>query len=467
MHDEEEALFFADYALKIANKLGPEYAEAYVEDGYSKSYLVEQGQVNGSSYTSERGMRIRIIKDKRLYTFSTNKLDKSAISGLIGRYRKFKGIETALSKEKQVHADCKVREKESLENADMLKDILKIDRILASIKYIKFRTVFGTLGNSSTLFLNNEGTSIKANSPSIKFYVSFIVGNGKETRQRFAAYGTVGGYESFKKDTITKELLDDAKALYNLINKGIELKKFELDAVKNVVISPEITGIAVHESVGHANEADRITGREAAQAGLSYVTKENLGLRIGSENVTIFDDPAVKGAYGSLPYDEEGVKAKKKAIIDKGLQRELLTNREFAYLSKGSSNGSSRSESYSDEPIIRMSNTYLNPGKYDFEELIEEAGNGVYLKSYTEWNIDDTRSFARYQGNEAYAISNGSIAEPVKNYKLEVRTLDFWKAVKMVGKDIRLYPGSCGKGEPLQGMDVTLGGPHMLVAFRR
>ena len=130
------------------------------------------------------------------------------------------------------------------------------------------------------------------------------------------------------------------------------------------------------------------------------------------------------------------------------------------------SNGSSRSDSYSNEPMVRMGNSYLEKGSATLDELFEEAGEGIYIKNFTEWNIDDTRSFSRYQGNVAYIIKNGRIDKPAKNYRLEKGTLEFWHAVRLLGNDFRLYVGTCGKGEPMQGVPVTMGGPSALLTFK-
>jgi TldD protein len=231
-------------------------------------------------------------------------------------------------------------------------------------------------------------------------------------------------------------------------------------------MAPEIAGIAVHESVGHPHEADRVYGREAAQAGTSYLTPKNLGMEIGSEAITLVDDPTVRNSYGFYLYDDEGVKAEPKVLVEKGLQTGLLLNREYAKVMGTHSNGSARSDSYSNEPLIRMSNTYIRPGTASFEEIISEARNGVYIKNFMEWNIDDTRSFARYQGNEAYMIKNGRIDKPVKNFVIESGTIDFWHAARLMGNDLKRFVGNCGKGEPMQGVPVTMGGPTTLLSFR-
>ncbi|MGC8587044.1 MAG: TldD/PmbA family protein [Candidatus Micrarchaeia archaeon] len=452
-----------DFALSKAEKES-EYAEVYIEDDKAFSFAIEQGRLNGSASSEKVGLRIRIISNGCLYTVSTNNLEKGNIEKLISRFRKFKGKKTALSEEKSVSASYVVKEKKAVDEESMLKALMSVDKGIAEAKHIAFRGVYGSFDISDTYFANSDGSKVHGRVPIISAFVNFIV-KGAGTRQRFMQFGGAGGYEVFDPSKIEKKVLEEADNMHRLLEKGRELSASELAGIKNVVISPEISGIAVHESVGHPNEADRVFGREAAQAGESYINAGNLGLRIGSDAVTIIDDPTVKNAYGYFEYDDEGVRARPKVIVEKGLQKELLVNREYAHELGIRSNASARSSAYAYEPIVRMSNTYLKPGRASLDELIEEAGNGIYIKSFTEWNIDDTRSFARYQGNEAYMIKNGSIEEPVKNYRLEIKTLDFWHAVKLVGRDFSLYLGECGKGEPMQGVPVTMGGGSALLRF--
>ncbi|MEM0074632.1 MAG: TldD/PmbA family protein, partial [Candidatus Micrarchaeaceae archaeon] len=357
-----------------------------------------------------------------------------------------------------------VPEREKIENADMLTDVLYIDKALAGEKSIKYRNIYGSLGFSDTYYINSEGSSIRAHIPIVTSFIRIVVGNGKNTRARYMQFGGTGGYELFNAESVKKELLASAKSMQIITEKGISLSSSALKRVKNVVISSEIAGIAVHESVGHPSEADRVFGREAAQAGTSYLS-QNLGMRIGSQAVTIIDDPTINNSFGFYLYDDEGVRARPKVLVDKGLHKELLLNREYAKMLGTKSNGSARSDSYSNEPIVRMSNTYLKKGNATFSELLSEARNGIYVKSFTEWNIDDTRSFARYQGNEAYLIKDGELSVPVKNFVLEKTTSSFWSAVALVGNDFNLWLGTCGKGEPEQGVPVTMGGASALLKF--
>jgi TldD protein len=455
----------AQYAIKLAEKLGAEYAEAYVESSYGTSYALEQGVLNGSGYFEKSGIRIRLLRDSKLYAFSTNIISKESLRKAIEGFRGFKGKSTRLSKEKVEKANYKVSEKESVDEHDFLKDLVKIDKSLAGKKYIQYRSLYGGGERTVSYFLNSEGSEITSNVPRVNSAISIIVRSGGETRQRILQFGAAGGFELMKASTMENAALEDAANMMKVLEKGVTLNSDELRKVRNVVMAPEIAGIAVHESVGHPHEADRVYGREAAQAGTSYLNPTNLGLEVGSEQITLIDDPTIKNGYGFYLYDEEAVKAKPKILVDRGVQKGLLTNREYASVLGTKSNGSSRSDEYSHEPLIRMSNTYLKPGNASFDEIISEARNGVYIKNFMEWNIDDTRSFERYQGSEAYLIKNGRMDKPVKNFVIESNTLDFWHAAKLMGKDFALYVGNCGKGEPMQGVPVTMGGPTTLLCF--
>jgi TldD protein len=106
-----------------------------------------------------------------------------------------------------------------------------------------------------------------------------------------------------------------------------------------------------------------------------------------------------------------------------------------------------------------MANTYLEAGDMSFEELIEDIEKGVYVRNFTEWNIDDRRFNQRYTGFEAYMIENGELGTPVRNPTIEMTTTGLYRAVDAVGKDLRFYGATCGKGDPMQGIPVWTGGP--------
>jgi TldD protein len=276
--------------------------------------------------------------------------------------------------------------------------------------------------------------------------------------QRNWEYGATGGYEQVKRWNLHSKLNDEI----NTLGKNLRNAKRSKPKKMDVVCSPEVVGIMVHESAGHPYEADRILGREAAQAGESFISQSMLGSRIGTDDVTVVDDPRIKNSYCYFKYDNEGVKARENTLIKKGNITGFLHNRETsAAMGRSTSNGCSRASDYAKESMVRMSNTYLKKGTHTEDELIEDVKEGIFLKNYMEWNIDDRRLNQKYVGAESYYIKNGKVQHPVYNPVLEVTTPKLWSSVDGLGKKIEFHAGQCGKGEPMQGIPVSFGGPVM------
>jgi len=456
-----------DFLLDLISKKTAKYdfSEVYLSSGISSAFDIHNGIFDGNFSSSSKGARIRIMENGLFYNMSTNDLSKSSLMSAISKIKGMPKGSTKLSSEKTVKGKYRVTPK-ILDEREASKLAYDLDYYLKGYKEVIYREVSLGYGEEETLFENSEGSSIMSYYPSAGLSIYLLIKGKKSTRERILEFGGVGGLEVLDYERITKRISEEIKGLKAVADNGASLSDAKIKSIKNVVISPEISGIAVHESIGHPNESDRVFGRELAQAGSSYINKDNLGMRIGSDSVNIFDYPSIKGTSGFYYYDDEGVKAAKKHIIKNGMQNELLLNREYAGMLKRKSNGSARSSSYDAEPLVRMSNTYLGAGDSSFEELITEAKDGIYVKSFNGWNIDDTRSFSMYQGNEAYLIKKGEISSPILNYRLEKGTLDLWKSVSLLSKKVELFNGECGKGEPLQGVPVTMGGPYALLQFR-
>jgi len=186
-----------------------------------------------------------------------------------------------------------------------------------------------------------------------------------------------------------------------------------------------------------------------------------LGQRIGGKSASVIDDPTIGKSFGYYKYDDEGVKARKRYLIKEGMINEFLQNRETAALMGAASNGSARANAYDVEPIVRMANTYIEPGDHSLEELIEGVDKGIFMKNYMEWNIDDKRLNQKYTACEAYLIEGGEIKGTLYRPKLEVTTQGFYSAIDACSKDLEFSAATCGKGEPMQAIPVFIGGPYV------
>jgi len=452
--------------LKYAEKIS-DYAEVRFENSKTNRILIKNGNLEATEVNRNFGISIRVLKDGFLGFVATNDMNFSNLKKHVNKALKLakysKNIlktPVRLSEEKIYKDKYTVKEKIKLENISLEKKIKKVFEIEKALVKTKIKLpirFFEYLDETKEkIFINSEGSLIQSKIPRIGFdYVITFISNGS-SEQRVFQFGGAGGWELLNKWKLKQKILDEAKVLPK-IAKSKKLPKGKYD----VILSPELTGIASHESCGHPYEADRILGREAAQAGKSFIKKQMLGTRIGSETVNLVDDPTVPNSYGFYLYDDEGVKARRRFLIKNGIINAFLQNRETAAEFGINSNGSSRAKAWFSEPIVRMANTFVLPGNYSFEELLETIKNGVYIKSYMEWNIDDKRYNQKYTGLESYLIKNGKISKLVKAPTLEITTPAFWSSIDAVGKDLEFAAGSCGKSDPMQPMPVWFGGPDI------
>ncbi|MEM4245678.1 MAG: TldD/PmbA family protein [Candidatus Bathyarchaeia archaeon] len=461
----------ANVAVDASTRLGADYSEARVHVSSYKGYVMKNGEEDPLRLSSERGISVRVIVDGALGFASTNTLLKVEVQRVAAEAVKAAKASSkhvkeriVFSKENQYRGRWEAPMKKPPDSLPLdskfallaeVEDWISPDNVKTDVPY---RLFVLTEATEEKVFVNCEGSEIYSIVPRIGFYFTLTAHEaGKGTAQRMMEFGSACGWEVLSEWRIHEVIQGEALTLGRILREAEQPPRGEVD----LVLGSEIVGIICHESCGHPQEADRILGREMAQAGGSYLKAEMIGKRIGSEAVTVVDDPTLPKSYGYYLYDDEGVKASERVLIDKGVIRGFLHNRETAYKLGTRSNGAARAVAYDREPIVRMANTYMKPGDYSFEELIADVSEGVYVKSFTEWNIDDRRFNQRYVGLEAYKIKGGELTGLVKNPILEITTPGLYGSVDAVGRIVSFEAATCGKGEPMQPAPVWHGGPEI------
>jgi TldD protein len=457
----------AEHVLDLASAKGSTVlAEVRLETSSSRNMAIKTGEVHSVSSSSDAGMNVRIVLDRGIGFASTNGISRSAGAALVrkafslARAGKRK-TKVKLSREKAVETEWSVPQKHPLRDVsteDMMSYLKSLDTAVADAgPKVQGRFFDMLYGETERLMVNSEGAKVLSKVPKLRVFSFNMVSSKGQTEQSTREWGATGGWERVDDWCAAPALAEEIRILKDLIDRGKPVKPGSYD----LLCGPEVTGIAAHESCGHPMEADRILGREMSQAGKSFVKPDMIGDVIGSEHATVIDDPTIPGSYGYYEYDCEGVRARPRFLYKKGVINEFLSNRETAGSLGLKSNGSSRSQMYSREPIARMANTFVAPGDHSEEELIESVKNGVYMKSFTEWNIDDKRYNQKYVSREAYFVRNGRIAGPARGCVLEITTPRFWKSLDGVSSKVELVAAECGKGDPMQGMEVLAGGPML------
>jgi TldD protein len=221
----------------------------------------------------------------------------------------------------------------------------------------------------------------------------------------------------------------------------------------NAVLDPELAGVFAHEAVGHASEADLIQEGNSVLAG-------RVGERIGNPIVTIVDDPSLP-EFGFEPCDAEGSRGERTEIIRRGVVGGFLHSRETLAAVGNGHAGNARAMP-GEPPLVRMSNTFIEPGDSSREEIIAECRNGILLRGSRGGQVDPGRGVFQFNAEYGYLIENGECTTMVRDVSLSGEILQTLHSIQLCAGDKRMHQGYCGKGG--QSVPVSDGAPHVLLS---
>ena len=238
----------------------------------------------------------------------------------------------------------------------------------------------------------------------------------------------------------------------------------------DLVIDPSNLFLTIHESIGHATELDRALGYEAAYAGTSFATFDQLGrLQYGSPLMHVTGDRTAEHGLATIGYDDEGVAAQSWDLIAGGVLTGYQLDRRMARLKMlGRSNGCAFADSPGHMPIQRMANVSLQPAPLgpSTAELISGVEHGIYVVGDKSWSIDMQRYNFQFTGQRFFLISGGALAGQLRDVAYQATTTDFWNSMEAVGGPQTYVLGgafNCGKGQPAQAAPVSHGCPAVLM----
>jgi predicted Zn-dependent protease len=236
----------------------------------------------------------------------------------------------------------------------------------------------------------------------------------------------------------------------------------------DLLLAPDQMYLQIHESIGHPLELDRILGDERNYAGTSFVKLEYFGtFRYGSDLLNIVFDPTDPRAFASYDFDDDGVKAEKLYLIEKGILKRALGSIISQTRAGVPGVANSRADGWRRPPIDRMANVNLEPGSSTMEQLIGAVERGVFMKSNNSWSIDDSRNKFQFGCEYGRLIEQGKLTRVVRNPNYRGISSEFWRNLKMVGDRGTVHhmgAVNCGKGEPNQTMRVGHVTPAALFA---
>ncbi|MCL2070106.1 MAG: TldD/PmbA family protein [Treponema sp.] len=323
------------------------------------------------------------------------------------------------------------------------------DMIANKYKKLSSRTILANSLEIEKLLVVSDGADSHFYQPRSLVYVWLTV----ETDDGIPVelYKPFGGYGHFDALFPDPALMSaDIEALYEQLMQKRE-GVFPNAGMAKCVLHPELAGMLAHEAVGHTVEADLVLG--------GSVAAHNLGKQVASELVTMVDFAhTALGEPCPLPVyvDDEGSIAEDAVLIENGILKGFMHSRESAQHFGVKPQGNARAFSFSDEPLIRMRNTAILPGKDKLEDMIASIDDGYYLVKTGNGQADMTGEFM-FSVGLGFEIKNGKLARPIRETSISGVAFQMLKTVDMVSDDMHWdSSGFCGKK---QVMTVSMGGP--------
>ncbi len=332
------------------------------------------------------------------------------------------------------------------EKIDFLKTV--DEYIVKNCKQINSRTVRFISLDMEKQLITSTGSLSRSMIPRTFLYITLSMKKDNEPFNVSESFGGLGQYEDF---CIEPEVLfEGINELYGHLEKKMESVHAEA-GIKTCILDADLAGILAHEAIGHTTEADLVLGGSIAA---NYINKEAVSPLI---SLTDFANTAL-GKTTPVPVyvDDEGTKAEDAVIIDKGVLKRYMHNKETANIFEDEPKGNARAYSFSDEPLIRMRNTAILPGESKLEDMIASIDDGYYLIKSGNGQADSTSEFM-FAVQVGYEIKKGKLGKAIRNTTISGVAFDVLSSVEMVSDDMKwVSSGMCGKKQPIP---VGMGGP--------
>ncbi|WP_163194634.1 TldD/PmbA family protein [Clostridium thermarum] len=375
---------------------------------------------------------LKAANDNALFLDSREKRNKLLFEPTVGTFERDLGSKKARWSQEQI-----------------MKFLKEVDAYIVS-KYPNLserRVVLQCLDMEKSL-LTSDGPSLYTLLPRSNLIVSITVNKDGEP---ISLYEVFGGFGQFEDNFVEpKSLYGKIDELYDHLIKKSEGVYAEA-GLKECILHANLAGILAHEAIGHTTEADLVLGGSIAG---SYLNKQ-----VASPLISLVDFAhTYEGNICPVPIfmDDEGTPAEDVVIIENGILKEYMHNKESARHFNAVPKGNARAFKFNDEPLIRMRNTAILPGKSKLEDMIASIEDGYYLINTNNGQADTTSEFM-FGVTLGYEIKNGKLGRAIKDTTISGIAFDVLQSVTMVSDDmIWLSGGMCGKKQP---MTVGMGGP--------
>ena len=403
---------------------------------------------------SSNGLCIRVISDNKWYYLGFDTIDEEKILGEVEKLvRRIENKKSKIWLQDPWNLDKEISTKKDPNELSFEERMQTIREIFSQIiENKKIANANVGMGNArgETIFMNTEGSKLRQVLPYFKFVMSATSKQNKKFENDYFVLAKQGGYELFREINIEEkinEIVNNAIAMLDA--KQIKGGKYD------IIVDPEISGVIAHESFGHGLEADQVMRDR------SYLTALK-GKKVISDLVSIHDNGTLPGERGTFFFDDDGIKTKDNTLVDKGVLKQFMHDRQSCVLMNSNPTGNARAQDFSKKVLVRMTNTYISPGDWKLKELIEETKSGYYLIKSLTGMEDPLGGNMQMITARAMKIKNGELTGLFEGVGITGKVLEFLSRVDAVTDDFKITGSGCGKGKE-DYVAVTTGGPYMRV----
>ena len=432
--------------------------ELYLQDSINENVTLDDGKIKNTNFSKTYGMGLRgVCEDVTAYSH-TNSIDKASlinasknINSTLNSFKNYKHNNSVKKTNENLYSNHNPIEEKSLkEKINLLNDVDQYVRSKSNL--IKQVTASISCEKKNIEIIKTGGLSLTDEQPLISFKISLMMRKGSKNTQGAYASGGRMTFDNYINEINWKKVCDEAFRQAEMNQEARKAPAGEMD----VVLNNGWSGVLLHEALGHTLEGDFLYKKTS-------VFHDQIGNKIGNENITVVDEGNISGRRGSLNMDDEGEKTQRNVLIENGKLIKFMHDRLSAKLTKNALTGNGRRENYMFAPMPRMTNTFMMNGKNTREEMIKSVKKGIYVDALGGGSVDIVSGQFNFAVNNAWLIENGKLTAPVEGATLIGSGPEVIKKIEMIGNDLKLDNGfgTCGKSGQL--VPVGLGIPSCKV----
>ncbi len=434
----------------LLKKSDTDFFDIYKEESYTRLIEAKNREIENIKMGTDTGVGVRLVRGLSMLFSSTYDISEHSVfeiaKFLSDTAPSKKGIFTLDEKRKGAIAQYSGYAPQ----IESIKEIIDIFNNTA-YKHKEIQQVSITYSDKQKKIeiINENGVLLSEERTYTVLFAEITARKGNIVQTSRKPFGALGGFDFLKNmdfENIADEMVQ--KLLELISSPSLQAKTM------SVVLSSSAGGTMIHEAVGHGLEADLVYESMS-------VYKDKLGTKVANENITVVDDSTKPKMRGSFYFDDEGTKSQNTLLIKNGILKNYMFDKTYAKVAGAETTGNARRESYRFAPIVRMSNTYILPGRDNPDDIIASVDEGLLVKHMGGGQVNPITGEFVFEVNEGYKIEKGRVKNMVRGATLVGNGPKVLKEIDMVGSDFGVEVGTCGKGS--QGVPVTDGEPTIRI----